>query len=78
MFQRVLVRPGGLLRCCALTLVEKAEASQLPELQGSITECKYCSEKMVLIDDAWEWLNSDRGEDCNDRRPIRTPKECTN
>lgn len=62
-------RPGGLMRCCTLTLsmlYQVAEEEGLAgdlELALNVTEgaklpCRYCSTTMVFRDGAWEWDKS--------------------
>lgn len=51
----VLIRPGGLMRCCILTIQEDAAtAAELPT-EGKELPCHYCSGKVVFRDGAWQW-----------------------
>lgn len=48
-------RPGGLVRCCTLTLSMYHEPPSVTEVeQGTQLPCRYCSTTMIYIDDAWE------------------------
>jgi hypothetical protein len=44
-------RLGGLMRCCAQTLIEY----QGEEKEGTVISCTWCSSKLVVRDGAWEW-----------------------
>lgn len=56
-------RPGGLMRCCTLTLANLYEPDQPGEPETAVYEgarlpCNYCSSKMVFKAGAWEWDKS--------------------
>lgn len=45
------VRPGGLFRCCMLTIEDR----EAPGKQGEIQPCDYCDAEMIFTFGAWEW-----------------------
>jgi len=56
-----VLRPGGILRCCAVTLDEAMQAATVPPKEGDKLACKYGGlshaedGKMRFHDGAWEW-----------------------
>ena len=46
----LLLRPGGLMRCCIGTLDE----SEVEEVEGATLKCKHCPDSLVFRDGAWE------------------------
>lgn len=54
-------KPGGLMRCCLLTLAREYEqiaAGAVVHADGDRLPCAYCSSSMNLVDGAWEWDKS--------------------
>lgn len=49
------VRQGGLMRCCLASLDEAMEAATSPPEEGNTLRCKYCSNSMIFVNDAWQW-----------------------
>lgn len=45
------VRPGGLFRCCMITIEERETAGK----QGEVQPCDYCDAEMIFNYGAWEW-----------------------
>jgi hypothetical protein len=60
------VRPGGLMRCCLMTLEEASTWHQRrgrayePPKEGDKIKCGYCSHFMVYRKGAWEWAGGPR------------------
>lgn len=53
---------GGLMRCCTGTLSKWAQEHQDEELEdGTIVECEYCSESMILDNGTWRWNKKEEG-----------------
>lgn len=48
----LLIRQGGLMRCCIKSLLDYAPAD--PE-ENEGHNCNWCSNPMVFRDGAWEW-----------------------
>jgi len=46
-------RPGGLTRCCILTIEERKK----PGTEGEVGQCTYCRFSMRFRDGAWEWAD---------------------
>lgn len=51
-----LVRPGGLMRCCIVTLEGYMEEATTPPKEGDKLHCEWCRDgEMIFRDGAWEW-----------------------
>ena len=47
------IRPGGLIRCCILTIEEDSPKNPA---EGEKIKCRYCSSgTMIFKNGAWEW-----------------------
>ncbi len=56
---------GGMMRCCLATL---EECQNLPTVDGSEVQCKWCEARLVLRGGVWSWTSLDvRKEKCNGR-----------
>ncbi len=55
------VRYGGLLRCCLVSLDDAMVEAKEPPKEGDTHHCKYCKNKMIFRDGAWEWAQ-EQGE----------------
>lgn len=53
--QPYLVRQGGLMRCCLLTLANLPEHAHTEAVEGLVNSCDYCSSSMIFTGGAWEW-----------------------
>ena len=51
------VRPGGLMRCCLLTLDEEMNIATEKPKDGDTLHCKWCDDPygMVFVGGAWQW-----------------------
>ena len=71
------VRPGGLMRCCLLTLSEAMDAAETPPKEGDMLECAYHSDAatMIFVDGAWEWKQSRPVVISQGRKKIALPQK---
>lgn len=51
-------RPGGLMRCCTLTLALAYESPRDAAAEEDKLPCRYCSSTMIFTSGAWEWDKS--------------------
>lgn len=58
--QRYLVRQGGLMRCCLLTLASEPSSVTVAAKEGMVLPCAFCSSTMVFTQGAWEWNKARR------------------
>ena len=47
------IKPGGLMRCCNLSLEEMYNTGELNA--KSMVECKYCKNLIKKVDGVWGW-----------------------
>lgn len=40
---------GGVMRCC----VETLDSTPVQEVEGEVLPCKYCSDSLIFMDEAW-------------------------
>jgi hypothetical protein len=57
MKEKYLVRHGGLMRCCLLSLDDAMVAAELPPKEGDIIHCAYHDDNggMIFRNGGWEW-----------------------
>lgn len=57
--QEYVVRQGGLMRCCLLTLKDWYLHLEEPggglTLEGKVLPCRFCNSSMVFVQGGWEW-----------------------
>lgn len=48
------IRIGGLMRCCIQTYDTIAPSAEMTK-NGDTLQCNWCSSRMIVRDEAWEW-----------------------
>ncbi len=51
-FRTKPVNPGGLIRCCHLTM----DTVLVHETEGETLECVFCDSVMIFQNGVWRWL----------------------
>ncbi len=50
------LNPGGLMRCCTGTFLEKRKDFQKsPAKEGDVLPCQHCDQSLIFRAGAWEW-----------------------
>jgi hypothetical protein len=55
------LRIGGVMRCC----VETLNTTPVVENEGDVLPCRYCSSRLRVRDEAWEWDDEYHKEEVN-------------